>query len=508
MSILIPGFLKPVPALGGRDGALQAAARERNRRPRLKMLFLAFLAAGAWQCSPSRHPNLIVISIDALRPDHLSTYGYSRDTSPTLSEIAKDGLVFQWAFAQAPWTIPSHASLLTGRYPCAHRADARHPIQADIPMLAERLKKVGYRTAGFVNTAYLGSKYGFARGFDTYTQSFESTHGDIARELPQVLAWIRKEAVLPRDGHSVPFFLFVHTMSVHGPYKAPGTLLRRYRPAAGKLTDPDPDLAYLRGLPRHDYLHLEQYKSLAELVAHYDAGIRNVDEHLARLFALLRELDLYHDSVIVITSDHGESLFDHRIWVGHGRFLYDDEIRIPFIVKPARRRPARGTVDTLVESVDIVPTVMELLGFPVPDEVDGQSLAGLIRKGHERGLEEVAMGASSNMGGMQYVRTPLWKYIGPWGYSLERVVKDFNPQPATEPELLKRLPVGEQLFDLKNDPGEQLNVIDERPRVADQMRERLKVLRERCRHLTRERQRSLRPEQQEREQLKALGYVN
>jgi iduronate 2-sulfatase len=209
----------------------------------------------------------------------------------------------------------------------------------------------------------------------------------------------------------------------------------------------------------------------------------------------------------VITSDHGESLFDHQIWVGHGRFLYDDEIRIPLIVKPARGKPPERIVDTLVQSIDIVPTVMQLLGFPVPVDVDGQNLAGLILEGDRFGLNEVAMGASSNMGGMEYVRTPQWKYIGPSGYSLDRLLWVMKPRPGSKTDLVKRLVLGEQLFNLETDPREQLNVIDKYPEVAADMRERLKVLREGCPDSPKKPERLLRPSQQEREQLRALGYV-
>jgi arylsulfatase A-like enzyme len=459
---------------------------------------LALVAAVFVGCGePTPPPNLILVSVDTLRPDHLSTYGYVRDTSPGLSELASDGVRFTHAFAQAPWTIPSHASMLTGRYPCVHRADAATAIAATVPLLAERLRAAGYVTAAFVNSPYVGDKFGFARGFDV----FENHSDDIAASVPRVLEWLQQ----PRHA---PFFLFLHTLSVHGPYEAPPEFVRRYDPDEDVNDEADPAMAYLRTVGYHDYLRLERFRSLRQLIAHYDATIRWVDAEIARLMRRVRELHLYDGSVVVVTSDHGESLFDHEIWVGHGLFLYDDEVRVPLIIKPARRRPRHATVDTLIESVDVVPTVMDLLDLSVPAAVDGQSYADLILTGRQDGLREVAFGQSSNMGNMVYLRTPRWKYIGPAGIPARAILR-WHLKPMRDEDVGSRLVLEEQLFDLATDPRERTNAAATRPEVSVELRRAAAGFLDRCAPPSGTAPpSSVELDSQDRQRLEALGYAH
>ena len=215
---------------------------------------------------PQTPPNLILISIDTLRVDHMSTYGYIRDTTPTLTRISRDGVRFTRAFAQAPWTLPSHAALLSGSYPCANLARPNAAIPDVVPLLAERLRASSYRTAGFVNAPYLGRKYGFARGFETY----DDRGGGVAAQSSRALKWLEQAG-------DEPFFLFLHIFDVHGPYEAPPDLVRRYEPDKSAESTLDPRIKFLRGVGIHSYLQLERYGSLDQLVARYDAGIRYVD---------------------------------------------------------------------------------------------------------------------------------------------------------------------------------------------------------------------------------------
>jgi choline-sulfatase len=452
----------------------------------------------AWYTA-RKPPNLILISIDTLRPDHLSTYGYLRDTSPTLTEIARDGVRFTNAFAQAPWTVPSHASLLTGRYPCAHGANAKRPIATTVPLLAERLLAADYRTAGFVEIPYLGPKYGFDRGFQTYEVN---EPGDLTT-FGRIAEWLRKQ----KDA-AAPFFLFYHALGVHGPYAAPKYLVDRYTQEQGATVGPDPVVRFLSGVGfDRGYLPVARYRTLGEIVAAYDAGIRHVDDELKLLVALMKLLGLYDDSVIIVTSDHGESLFDHGIWVGHGLFLYDDEIRVPLVIKPARVRPALETSDLLVQSVDVLPTVMELLGQPVPKDVDGHSLAGLIHTGASVREDEFAFGMSNNTGETPYIRTRDWKYIGRAGYTRKTILQ-WHLKSDPRSEVAQRLPVLPQLFDLVNDPGEHENLIAERPEVAAKMKQRVQAILARCVRPGGDRAGEVQLDEHERQRLRALGYVN
>jgi arylsulfatase A-like enzyme len=377
-----------------------------------------------------------------------------------------------------------------------HQADATTAIPPTVPLLAERLRAAGYTTAAFVNTPYVGDEFGFARGFD----AFEEHADDMAASVPRVLEWLQQ----PRRA---PFFLFLHTLSVHGPYDAPPEIVRRYDPGADVHAAADPAMAYLRTVGYHDYLRLERFRSLQHLIAHYDATIRWVDTEIARLMHRVRELRLYDDSVVVVTSDHGESLFDHEIWVGHGLFLYEDEVRIPLIIKPARRRPPHETVDTLIESVDIVPTVIDLLGLPVPGDVDGQSYADLMLTGRPDGLREVAIGQSSNMGNMVYLRTPRWKYIGPAGIPARAILR-WHLRPAPGSDVGTRLVLEEQLFDLATDPEERVNAVTTQPAVAAELRRAANTFLDRCTPVSgNPPSSSVELDSQDRERLNALGYV-
>jgi arylsulfatase A-like enzyme len=460
---------------------------------------LALVACGLLGASCSREPapqNLVLISIDTLRPDHLSTYGYARDTSPTIDALAREGTRFTAAFAQAPWTIPSHASMLSGRYPCVHGADESHPIPASIPMLAERLHAAGFRTAGIVEeTGFLSEQHGFGRGFDVYQRT--------RRADPNRFAVLGQWLSRRREDHE-RFFLFWHRFGAHGPYEPPFHLAQRYRPPR-TTPAPDPVLDALRDLQYSKYLRIERYWSFAEVVADYDAAIRNVDDGLLYLVEQLRKLGLYERTAIVVTADHGESLFDHGLWVGHALFLTDDEIRVPLVVRPGGGRVARPVFDTVVESVDIVPTVMDLLGLPVPTGIEGQSLARLIRTGDDRGLVPRAFGMSSGMGNMPYLRTPDWKYIGRAGVPLERILlTHLQPKPGVD--VASRVPLGEQLYDLRADPGEQTNVVAERPDEANALRLELAHLMAGCSRPKEVGTVTIDP--QERERLRALGYTD
>jgi arylsulfatase A-like enzyme len=471
--------------------------RTRGRRARRLVHALALGALSLAACrEPARQPNLIVISVDTLRPDHLSAYGYVRDTSPAIDALAQDGVRFDAAFAQAPWTIPSHASLLTGRYPCAHGANDQRAISPAVPTLAEYLRRAGFRTAGFVETTvYLTERFGFDRGFDIFRLSGHAEGWPFGN----IVSWLRD-----RKNDGEPFFLFWHKFGTHGPYRPPVYVKDRYLDKQ-RPQPMDRSIRMLSRLHYHDYLKLHEYRTLAEIVADYDAAIRAVDDQIATLMAAIRGLGLYEDTVVVVTSDHGESLFDREVWVGHGLFLYDDEIHVPLVIKPAGQRVARPAVDTVVESIDVVPTVMALLGLPVPDGLDGQSLDRLIRDGTTVGLRDFAVGLSSNLGETGYLRTPAWKYIGPAKVSLEQVRLRLGARSART--LPKQLKLEEQLYFLKWDAGERNNVAARRPMLTRTMRNRLAQVLAPC-HATQPPAVPVPIDEAERARLRALGYAH
>jgi arylsulfatase A-like enzyme len=340
-------------------------------------------------------PNLVLISIDTLRADHLGCYGYARATSPVLDALARRSLRFADAHAPTPWTLPSHATMLTGRDPLELGIlDKSGTLPAGVPTLAEPLRARGYQTAAFVDSGpggFVGARRGFDRGFDRFSHA---PHGagagagedenDMRRTVDAGLEWLRH-----RDP-SRPFFLFLHTKSVHSqpqgrrggrhaPYDKPDAYLARFLPGARlRFSWNDAGRAgagYLREMNKRiarGTLGRDAFPDakLAELVALYDAGIYYVDEQIGRLLASLAELGLEGDTAVVVTADHGEAFLDHRFFLHQE--LYHPLIQVPLILRLPDGR--RGTVERTVRLADLAPTLLALAGAEPPRELRGRSL--------------------------------------------------------------------------------------------------------------------------------------
>jgi len=316
--------------------------------------------------------NVILVSIDSLRSDHLSAYGYRRDTSPTMAALARDGVLFRNASSTTAWTLPGHMSILTGRSLLGHGVvtDAQK-LGDDIPTLAESLKTAGYTTHAIVSAPYVEARYGFDRGFDGYddqTIRF-ATHGASYKEVTAPL--LQKTAAEWLDANGMrKFFLFLHYWDVHYDY-APG-------PPYDKMFDPhyegDVDGVNFYFNPAVHAGMAE--RDLAHLLALYDGEIRLVDDHLAKLRAKLQELGIAGKTIIVITADHGDEFFEHRR-KGHHRTLYDEILRVPLIVYVPGKTPQRSEVAMETSTIDVMPTVLGLVGAPVPPGVEGADLTGV-----------------------------------------------------------------------------------------------------------------------------------
>jgi len=324
---------------------------------------------------PESPPNIILISIDTVRADHLGLHRYPLPTSPSAERLAKDGALFLKNYAGAPYTLTSHATMLTGLNPTRHQAlDLESGLPAGFPTLAEILRANGYGTAAFTGGGQLDYQYGFARGFDTYDdRAGTGARPDSANFLRQrVLPWLKAN----RDFR---FFLFLHTYQPHNPYECPEFPERasffkkefRWRNAALQdiLGRGFPGL--FRPLPP-----LER----ENLAALYDIELRYSDQFLVGpLIEDLKRLNLYENTLIILTSDHGEEFFDHISWE-HGHTLYNELIHVPLLIKFPGSRFSGRTVDRTVGGVDLVPTVLEAAGVKPPAGVkfDGESLIGLL----------------------------------------------------------------------------------------------------------------------------------
>ena len=375
--------------------------------------------------SPSRRPNVIVVLVDTLRADHLGCYGYGKTTSPNIDAFAKDASLFERAFAQSSWTKPSVASLLTGLLPRSHTANRREDaLPGEALTLAERLGGLGYRTAGFVTNTNVAAEFGFAQGFERYELLLDEDErlGYARAEVlvAQALSWLEEE---PKE----PFFLYLHATDPHDPYTfAPGG-----RESVGS-TD------FMEALEAGEIL--SDRATREKLLELYDEKIRYVDRELGRLFDDLRTRGLYQSSFIVLVSDHGEEFEEHGWW-RHGKTLYQEQLHVPFLVKWPEGAAAGRRIGDLVQHVDLVPTVLDFLGEPVPDDLPGRSLSRVVETG--AALDPVSS---------SYLRSD--------GREVESVV--YRGHKLVRTFVYDRYAPALALFDLASDGAEKTSLLEER----------------------------------------------
>jgi arylsulfatase A-like enzyme len=325
-----------------------------------------------------RAPNLIVISIDTLRADHTSLSGYHRDTTPSLSRLAREGMSFEVAYAPTSATAPTHATLFTGRYPATH--GLLHNGLALAPearTLAESLREAGHQTVAIVSSFVLDRRFGMDQGFETYQDDFEVESSTVRTEeweqhavpagfdrragatTKRALRWLSLE----RDA-SRPFFLFLHYFDPHAPYAPPEEFGRPFAVGDGDAT---------RGRERR----LDP--TAREKIARYDAEIAYTDREIGRLLNELERRGLMDDTLIVVTADHGEGLMDHGLWT-HSVDIHEESVRVPLVLHWPGHVPAKGSAKEPVELVDVMPTLLDLMGISNDAGLaEGRSLAPAIR---------------------------------------------------------------------------------------------------------------------------------
>jgi arylsulfatase A-like enzyme len=344
-------------------------------------LALALLAS--CRASPEPRPSvrelrplrgIVLVSIDALRADTLGLYGSPRPTSPFLDALAaRRAVVFEHAFSQIASTLPSHLSMFTGLYPSEHGVEPPRGLLAEeIPTLPELFRAAGFRTFGHSEAGYVQGK-SFRRGFDEWSATPYTSDLDLERTLGRGIASLARLAPEER------FFLFLHSYTVHDPYDPPAELAARFwdgPPPAGAFPATGPNFA------AHNGGKLDAPPDAARYYrALYEAGVAYVDQALARFFAELERLGLAEDTLVAVTSDHGEEFRDH------GRYAhtqaYPETLRIPLVVVDPRLAAGRR-VERVVETIDFLPTFAELTGWEPPAGVTGESFADLFAGGDGR----------------------------------------------------------------------------------------------------------------------------
>jgi arylsulfatase A-like enzyme len=383
--------------------------------------------------APLRTPeetNIILIGIDALRADHMSVYGYERETTPNIDTFAESGAIFTNSYSAAPWTLPSFFSMLTSTYPSVHqygtnfRGEVRATSAAiwkigtispdyNLKTLAEILRERGYYTAAFTNNPFLSTENEVDRGFDEFNQ-----YGPTSVEgVDLVLPWL--------DRHrNDKFFLFFHVMDPHD-FSLKGSKIYELPPRFG---DTDGDL-----------LAMETNK--------YDTSVSFCDEQMGELFEGIKWLGLGHHSLVIVTSDHGEELHD-RGGTGHGHSLYDELLRVPLILRPPGGLETRKIFDERVSAIDIAPTILDALEIPEPSYYQGESLAPLLA-------------------GDSLVAWPIFAESLGGGDEKKAVIADDYKMiyTATSNEF--------ELYNLKDDPKEERNLVLRAPEIERKMKETL-----------------------------------
>lgn len=380
-----------------------AAAEASDRSPCVMALGNPEVTSGAFE---QHGPNVILISIDTLRADRLSVYGYRRPTTPHLEDFARDAVVFENAHHTGGGTLPSHLSILTSLYPTTHGVtenDAK-PLHGRWTTLSEALQDAGYATAAFVDAGWVRAKFGFAQGFDV----FDEAAGGFASILPKAGGWLR------RHGER-RFFLFLHTYDVHSqelrPYDCPGGYPLRYTTELNVEFDGCKDgrcandlFRWVNSEVREGRLRGAEYlapEEVAYVSSLYDGCINYVDDQLHDFFQHLRELGLYDRSLIIVTSDHGEEFLEHGMLI-HDQGGYDEITHIPMLLKLPSSPVEGARVPHLAATVDLMPTVLRVVGVPLPGQVQGVSLLPAIVD--DRPIRsEIHIYAA--------LRTERWKYL-------------------------------------------------------------------------------------------------
>ncbi|MFL6235029.1 MAG: sulfatase [Thermoanaerobaculia bacterium] len=423
--------------------------------------------------APGGRPrNVILYLVDTLRADHLGCYGYSRPVSPRIDAFARQAATFRHTVAQSSWTRPATTTILTGLLPRTHGVNGRRDKLSEQALtLAEMLQARGYQTAGFVTNGNVARGFGLNQGFETY-QLLPAKRSAATDVNAAAAGWLASG--WKRDA---PFFLYLHTVEPHAPYTPPAPFRQRFAPEVH-----DEMLTSRRVFHRLEGGSLAPTPELRQsLLDLYDAEIATNDAAFGELIDLLVRRGLWEDTAVVFVSDHGEELFEHGGWE-HGRTLHSEMLDVPLIVRAPGAAPR--TVQRQAQQVDVAPTVLDLLGLPVPPVVEGRSLAPWILGDAPQDEPEAEAYSWLDQHGFRAasVTTPAW-----------RLIEDRAPSP------------GRALYDRRADPGESRDLADDRAVRAGYLRDHLLAAERRRKGALKAGQAVL--DDELRKQLQALGYL-
>ncbi len=388
--------------------------------------------------------NVMIVLIDTLRADHLALYNNNtRVQTAFMNKIGAESMVFDRALVQENWTKPSVATLLTGLFPETHRTKTeKNKLPRTVTLISEHFRKLGFATAAFIANGYVSGKFGFEKGWDTWINYVREGKANRAKFVARdTIAWLESR---PKDR---PFLLYVHTIDPHVPYIPPREFRALYddEPYNGVVT-PRGTAKLLEGIKKGS-VKLSQ-RDKYRLEALYDGEISYHDEHFERIYQAMSDQGLLEDTLIVVTSDHGEEFFEHGS-VGHGHSMYEEMLHVPLLMRlpGASGHEGKARSDAEVGLVDVFPTVCELTGVEIPGDVEGRSLVPLLKG--VAGDRWPGVSFSDFLYGQRAVRMGRYKLI-------------YRGLSTT-------------LFDLETDPAETTDLSDEMPITLAALREQLGI---------------------------------
>ncbi len=484
------------------------------RRFLLLIAIIGALLVAFWALQPGP-PNVLLITVDTLRADRLHCYGYKLDHTPNIDRLAAEGARFANAFCDVTWTTPSISSTMTGDYALVHGVKSTYQrLGTEHPTLASILRKRGYisryTTGAIVGSFPVSSIFGFGQGFETFDQEFNTpivAHGETAGEAVRLefhddieeqklfqMAAAENNGYRPDDQvtdaalkwlaahRKKPFFLWTHYFGPH------------------EKSDKS----------------REFYEDVNRSLAAYDPDIETSDREVGRLIDGLRTMGVLDSTVVILHADHGQSLNEHD-YFGHGKYLYDEVLRVPLIVRFPPVIPAGRTVTAMARNIDILPTVLDLTGTKAHDAIQGKSLVPAAQ-GDDRNRDDDELYCETYLSATQAfatnvltegtakplgfrrlgVRTNRWMFIRnePWPF-----IDDATPEPiSTE---LRTQFTSEELYDMVADPAQNTNAIASEPQIAELMGKRLASY-----LMTEPQAPSYRPlDKQSLDRLRSLGYI-
>ncbi|MEW6743193.1 MAG: sulfatase-like hydrolase/transferase [Planctomycetota bacterium] len=433
----------------------------------------------------------VLILLDTVRADHVSSYGHWRETSPHFDRLAAKGVRFEHVVAPAPWTLPSVAGLLAGEYPARLFPDRAQPMLAR--SLAERFREAGFTTAAVTEGAFVSKAYGFDRGFSHWAEQegavvvrdpgeseAASEHGEIERTFALAGEWLTEH----RDER---FFLFIHTYEPHTPYTNRDFVAGMDPGKVGPIFPTELIFRLQSGQQELSKAEVEYVKGL------YDGGILTSDRYVGAFLDLLDRLGLGDRTLVLVTSDHGEELDDHypASTGDHGHSLRDPLLEVPLVIYHPSRRFKLSLVTPQARLIDIMPTVAELLGVDTGRLLDGRSLVPMME-----GLEtedRLAIAGHTKRGpARSCLRYQGFKYIETLG-------------PETRQPPLRPVPDPRQLYELTSDPGEHTNLAESHAHAG---RVLSGILHEELDRISQPWELELRPaDEAHRKRLESLGYI-